>query len=116
MKKLLPILLLTAACQSAAPPAIVTAPIGLIAGPEVDRQINKHLLGSTTGKTITSDDDDARKKGDTAAASRCQVYDFFLWPFDMVYSFFYLPTDGDHCARWNKYEISLHGPRLHYGQ
>lgn len=84
-----------------------TTGVGLAAGPTVDRGLNKYVLGSNSGKTLTSDDDDRRKAGDTAAASRCQVYDLALWPLDI----FYLAVEGDevmsagdHCARWNTHE------------
>lgn len=89
-------LALSSGCALGTPAQIGT---GLVLGPEIDRQINEHVLGGTPGHTFTTDDNMRRAEGDTAAKDRCALYDVVLWPVDLI-----LVRSGnqgrDHCEEW----------------
>ncbi len=89
-----------------------TTAIGLVAGPEVDRQFNQHVLQSDSGYTVTTDNAIGRAAGNKTDAAFCQVWDILppLQAYDagrfiLREVLFNEPIpEGDHCSRWEQSE------------
>jgi len=98
------ILALSSGCALSTPAQVGT---GLVAGPEIDRQINEHILGGTPGYTITSDDAISRAEGSKWARDRCHIYNI-LYFYDLGFFAINGRNEGrDHCERWCMYEHSV---------